>query len=67
MEGSCIFSKKRETSQRFERHNQFFEETFGTMYPYPQNVEKIHCPVTKITNFLLDKLKMIVKVVTIIL
>jgi len=37
-----VSSQKRgETSRRFERLNQFFEETFGTVCPYPQNIEKI--------------------------
>jgi len=33
--------KRGETSRRFERLNQFFEETFGTVCSYPQNVEMI--------------------------
>jgi len=38
-----VSSQKRgETSRRFERLNQFFEEAFGTVCPYPQNIEKIH-------------------------
>jgi hypothetical protein len=38
----CVSSQKRgETSRRFERLNQFFEETFGTVCPYSQNIEKI--------------------------
>jgi hypothetical protein len=37
-----VSSQKRgETSRRFERLNQFFEETFGTVCPCPQNIEKI--------------------------
>jgi hypothetical protein len=37
-----VSSQKRgETSRRFERLNQFFEETFGTVCSYPQNIEKL--------------------------
>jgi hypothetical protein len=40
--GFGVSSQKRgETSRRFERLNQFFEETFGTVCPCPQNIEKI--------------------------
>jgi hypothetical protein len=42
---NCLFlvssQKRGETSRRFERHNQFFEETFGTVCHHPQNIEKI--------------------------
>jgi len=46
----CVFSKKRgnvptlapyASAVRFERHNQFFEETFGTVYPHFRNIEKM--------------------------
>ena len=35
------YQKRGETSRRFEWLNQFFEETFGTVFPHPQNIEKI--------------------------
>jgi hypothetical protein len=37
-----VSSQKRgETSRRFERLNQLFEGTFGTVRPHPQIIEKI--------------------------
>jgi hypothetical protein len=50
MRYGSIFSKKRgkrpdtcaaRSAVRFERLNTFFEETFGTVCSYPQNIEKI--------------------------